>query len=170
MDHVDHAGPGGGGGTFIWAADANHPLIVAGGGGGGTLFGLSEGGGQYYCCHGRSDEYGSKFSYEGVNTETCNPSSDTPGEGGKVFNSDGSYWSGGGAGWDDDGERYKSFAHGGVKPLASQNPGHGGERYSDGNPNEGGHGGFGGGGGGGSDNMGSGGGGGYSGGWGIGQF
>jgi hypothetical protein len=157
---ANNAGPGGGGGTFVYF-DVNdtNPIIVSGGGAGSSNH-------SYLLRHANTLTSG--------NTAEGQTNGGTSGNGGLPNTSGSAYWTAGGAGWFTDGtggnQATANLATAGIQGasggLAPRNGGTGGTRYDDG-IDEGGDGGFGGGGGGGSDNTGTAGGGGYSGGGGA---
>ncbi|WP_051568544.1 T9SS type A sorting domain-containing protein [Crocinitomix catalasitica] len=153
-----NAGPGGGGGTFIWDPTAlDMPLMAAGGGGAGA----NPGG--YEPRHATTDRNGN-------NTERM-VNGGLDGNGGRPNNVASSWWSGAGAGWLTDGTGgnnavaydYNDGLQGGEGGRSPLNGGVGGIRWNSGT-DSGGDGGFGGGGGGGSSYTKGGGGGGFSGG------
>lgn len=156
----DNAGPGGGGGTFVYTDLGSDPLLAAGGGAGGTRNSYSNVNASL-----TNNAYGSQ------NTGGSNSNGGINGNGGSRLNGGSSYWSAAGAGWLTDGtggnrttDYDSSPGYRGAEGGQSvRNGAEGGVRWSDGS-DSGGNGGFGGGGGGGSDNLGTGGGGGYSGG------
>ncbi|MFE5391902.1 glycine rich domain-containing protein [Bacillus thuringiensis] len=156
---TDNAGPGGGGGSFVFRNVMDrYPLIAAGGGGGASRNGSMDA---------NSTENGK--SGEGKSN------GGSGGNGGRENTGGSSYWSGGGAGWLTNGtggnmstnyDANKGSNNQGEGGICPRYGGNGGSRGNDGNY-EGGDGGFGGGGGGTDDNGGTGGGGGYSGGGGA---
>lgn len=161
---LDNAAPGGGGGTFVYRSPGDSaPLIAAGGGGSGSSCDIAD----------PPSQHGSASTDGNASGSLANGG--TGGNGGTSNAGGSSYWAGGGAGWLTDGTGgnnstdydYTPGASGAEGGRTPANGGAGGLMWNDGNPNEGGDGGFGGGGGGGSDNMGGGGGGGYSGGGGA---
>ncbi|MFE9081924.1 hypothetical protein [Bacillus mobilis] len=156
---TDNAGPGGGGGSFVYRNGTDrYPLIAAGGGGGASR-------------NGSMDANATQDAKSGEGKSN----NGTGGNGGRQSIGGSSYWSGGGAGWLTNGtggnrstnydatRQATSDGEGGISPRYG---GNGGARGNDGEY-EGGDGGFGGGGGGTDDNGGTGGGGGYSGGGGA---
>lgn len=160
---IDNAGPGGGGGSFVYRIVSDtFPLVAAGGGGAGSRNSASP----------TADQDGNSGT-SGSNADG-QTNAGSGGNGGLNNAGGSSYWAGGGSGWLTDGtggnnSSDNDFNPGAGDPRAAfggrapRNGGLGGTRWDDGK-DEGGDGGFGGGGGGGSDNMGGGGGGGYSGG------
>lgn len=156
----DNAGPGGGGGSFVFIdTGETYPLIVAGGGAGGSRNTYAS----------ADANFATTAGYQSQSTTSS--ASGTNGNGSPGFTGGSSYWAASGAGWLTNGTggnqatsyNYLAGTQGGQGGRAPRNGGFGGEKGNDGT-NSGGDGGFGGGGGGYSDNAGTGGGGGYSGG------
>jgi len=160
---IDNAGPGGGGGSFVFF-DVNdaYPLMAAGGGGSGAR------------C---SSVPGTNDASTGTagNRSGAESNGGSGGNGGLNNASGSDYWGGGGAGWLTDGTGGQNSTDYNYTPGSSdgaeggrapRNGAFGGTRMTDGY-DEGGDGGFGGGGGGTSDNGGGGAGGGFSGGGGA---
>ena len=165
---IDNAGPGGGGGSFVYRdATDPFPLVAAGGGGAGGR------------CSSVAASLRDGSAGEDGNRGGSVDNGGLDGNGGTSNAGGSSYWAGGGAGWLTDGTGGNNLtdyyypldpndagggdAETGEGGRAPRNGAIGGLRWDDG-LDEGGDGGFGGGGGGGSDNMGGGGGGGFSGG------
>ena len=158
----DNAGPGGGGGSFVWdPINTTEPLIAVGGGGGAHF-------------HLLGGEEKGRFVKSGGSTNvdigTCNLKAaggigGSGGNGATDSGTDVNFDGGHGAGWKSDGQNGfpNSNNESGKAPSRPLSGGFGSEHGTDGN-DEGGDGGFGGGAGGTDDNGSSGGAGGYSGG------